>query len=763
MTITDDVAGTATGDVTYTFTFDKAVTGFDTSDIVVTGGTKGTFTAVSDTEYTLVVTPDSNSTTDITVDVAADVADASSGKGNLAATQSVQAVDTVLPAVTITDDTAGTATGDVTYTFTFDEAVTGFAASDITVTGGTKGTFTAVSATEYTLVVTPDSNSTTNITVDVAADVATDAAGNGNTAASQSVQAVDTVLPAVTITDDTAGTATGDVTYTFTFDEAVTGFAASDITVTGGTKGAFSAVSATEYTLVVTPDSNSITNITVDVAVDVATDAAGNGNTAASQSVQVVDTVLPAVTITDDTAGTATGDVTYTFTFDEAVTGFAASDIAVTGGTKGTFTAVSATEYTLVVTPDSNSTTNVTVDVAADVATDAAGNGNTAATQSVQAVDTVLPAVTITDDTAGTATGDVTYTFTFDEAVTGFAASDIAVTGGTKGTFTAVSATEYTLVVTPDSNSTTNITVDVAADVATDAAGNGNTAAAQSVQEVDTTPSDTVPPSLTITDDTAGTADQSVTFTFTFDEDVTGFDASDITVTGGTKSTFTAVSASEYTLVVTPFSDSTANITVDVAADVATDGAGNGNNAATQAVQAVDTPTYVVFDFVDGVSSDYTADATQNAFVAGEDYRIFLHVDSHGGYLNTSPQGGAAAGASWNNWSGWENLDSGDQIIVVGTDAATGVIGNNGNPVTSVGLYYPGAVVWRTDTNVTGPGGGADYLFYGGSVAFGRQYSTMSSFYTFVSGGSYGNVGSLVSHGYLPVFSGATLTSQGLV
>ncbi|WP_411877492.1 Ig-like domain-containing protein [Polaromonas sp. YR568] len=65
----------------------------------------------------------------------------------------------VLPTLTVTDSVAsGPTNAAVTYTFTFSEAVTGFDANDITVTNGTKGTFTPVSATEYRLVVTPTAN-----------------------------------------------------------------------------------------------------------------------------------------------------------------------------------------------------------------------------------------------------------------------------------------------------------------------------------------------------------------------------------------------------------------------------------------------------------------------------------------------------------------------------------------------------------------------------------------------------------------------------
>ncbi|MDX2176305.1 MAG: Ig-like domain-containing protein [Candidatus Sumerlaeia bacterium] len=70
------------------------------------------------------------------------------------------------------------------------------------------------------------------------------------------------------------------------------------------------------------------------------------------------------------------------------------------------------------------------------------------------------------------------------------------------------------------------------------------------------------------------------TFTFTFGEGVTGFDASDVAVTGGTKGTFTPVSASSYTLAVTG-TGGTVTASVGAAAATAASGSGNGNAAAT--------------------------------------------------------------------------------------------------------------------------------------------------------------------------------------
>ncbi len=76
--------------------------------------------------------------------------------------------------------------------------------------------------------------------------------------------------------------------------------------------------------------------------------AGGGGNDTPS------DTIAPSITITDDETGVGSivdGDITYTFTFNEAVTGFSADDIMVSNGEKGTFTTVSSTVYTLVITP----------------------------------------------------------------------------------------------------------------------------------------------------------------------------------------------------------------------------------------------------------------------------------------------------------------------------------------------------------------------------------------------------------------------------
>ena len=112
----------------------------------------------------------------------------------VAACGGAEPTDTVPPTVAITDNVAdATATGPVTFTFTFSEDVgTSFTAEDVTVTGGTAGTLTKVDATHYTMVVTPVASSTGTINVGVAATKFADLALNDNTAAATASQAFDT-------------------------------------------------------------------------------------------------------------------------------------------------------------------------------------------------------------------------------------------------------------------------------------------------------------------------------------------------------------------------------------------------------------------------------------------------------------------------------------------------------------------------------------------------------------------------------------------
>ncbi|MCU6713291.1 Ig-like domain-containing protein, partial [Paenibacillus sp. J5C_2022] len=92
---------------------------------------------------------------------------------------------------------------------------------------------------------------------------------------------------------------------------------------------------------------------------------------------------------------------------------------------------------------------------------------------------------------------------------------------------------------------------------------------------------DVTPPSVSISSaQSSPTNDSPINVTFTFSEAVTGFTSADISVTNGTADNLSTLDNRIYTADITPSGDG--EVKVGVAADVAFDGAANGNTAATE-------------------------------------------------------------------------------------------------------------------------------------------------------------------------------------
>ena len=167
-----------------------------------------------------------------------------------------------------------------------------------------------------------------------------------------------------------------------------------------------------------------------------------------------------------------------TVVFAEPVTDFMQSKLTVTGaGASITdWTPVDGgEEYTAEITPTAEGT--VTLSVAENVAQDAAGNQNTASPSRTVEIDMTPPSVTITGVPTGVQNSAFDVTVTFSEDVTGFTASDIALTnsGGTDTVVATATVTgsgkTYTATITPTGEGTLGI--QVPADAAVDAASNG--------------------------------------------------------------------------------------------------------------------------------------------------------------------------------------------------------------------------------------------------------------------------------------------------
>ncbi len=134
--------------------------------------------------------------------------------------------------------------------------------------------------------------------------------GSGSAPPEPAVTVVPTGAPVVTITKSAADTvATGPVTFSFSFNRDVgTSFTADDITVSGGSKGAFARVSGTSATLVVTPSADAAGTLVVSVPAGGVVDSVGNANAAAS-SEQAFNTVIRTslVNFSESPAPTLTG------------------------------------------------------------------------------------------------------------------------------------------------------------------------------------------------------------------------------------------------------------------------------------------------------------------------------------------------------------------------------------------------------------------------------------------------------------------------
>ena len=304
-----------------------------------------------------------------------------------------------------------------------------------------------------------------------------------------------------------------------------------------------------------------------------------------------------------------------TIQFSESVSGVGNSQLGIDDfvlSISGGAATLNAKDYVAEVTEDQTSwmikfsttgTANgseiLTVDLASDSSiVDGFGNFSVSGqiNNTVSLLDKIPPQITFTatDGTDfiadGSVTNDATLTlnFTASEVGTGFESDDVTVTNASITNFTASSDTVYSALLTPTAEG--DVTVAIDAGAFKDAANNSNIASTQFHWSYDITT-----PTITITadDDSSNvvingytTSDEFIKLNFTLSEssqdqnDTYDFTAEDLTVTGGVISNFLALSSTEYRATFTP--ESEGRTTIDVAANVFMDEAGNFNTAAPQ-------------------------------------------------------------------------------------------------------------------------------------------------------------------------------------
>ncbi|WP_225920093.1 Ig-like domain-containing protein [Pseudomonas vanderleydeniana] len=576
-----------------TITFSEAVTGFTLADL---NASHGSLSNLSSSDggitWTATFTPDANTNSSTNVITLANtgIADLAGNSGAGTTNSANFSIDTSRPTASIVVANPNLGIGQSSLvTITFSQAVTGFTNADLTVENGT---LSAVSSSDggitWTATFTPTSSlndATNHITLDNSGVQAASSgnAGSGTTASNNYV--IDTQRPTATIVvaNDHLGIG-GTSQVTITFSEAVTGFSNADLTTENGT---LSAVSSSDggitWTATLTPtagitqNNNHITLDNTGVA-----DMAGNaGSGTTSSNAYAVDSVRPTATIViADPVLSAGETTTVTITFSEAVTGFDNSDLSVANGTLSTLTSTDGgITWTGTFTPNTNvrDTTNV-IALNNTGYTDLAGNSGVGVTNSGNySIDTVRPTATVVVANPALNAGATSLvTITFSEAVTGFTNADLTVENGT---LSAVSSSDGGVTWTATFTPTTNVS-DTSNLITLDNSGvqNASGNAGSGTTSSNNYSIDTQRPNATIVvaNPNLGIG-QTTTVTITFNEAVSGFDLTDLSVANATLSNLTSSDGGKtWTATLTPtagLTDPTNLIVLDTA--LVSDAAGN--------------------------------------------------------------------------------------------------------------------------------------------------------------------------------------------
>jgi len=601
--------------IKFTATFNANVSDFQSADITLSG-LSGTYASVSGSGkvYTITVAGMSQSG-NVTVSIPANSAHDGSGKGNQASYNLENTIYFDKSSVTATISTANgqlnpATTSPVNFAVAFSKSVVDFDSTDLVVTstsGENLTTNVTGSDDSYNVAISGMTKSTL-ITVSLPAAAVHDASGNANlesTGTDNQVLFSDGTGPAVTINQAASQadpTPTGPINFAIIFDEPVENFNASSIDVVssaGETLTITLTGSGKEYNAAISGMTKQST-ITASVEAGAVQDIAGNISTASTSTDNHVtyDNVAPAVTV-NQAAGqsdpTTNSPINFTAIFSEPVVGFGNNNVTI-GGSAGADAAVvtgSGTTYNIAVS-GMKFTGDVNVSILANAVHDAAGNGVSHSTSSDNVViysDGKPLNVTVNQAAAQRdpiSSGPILFTVVFSKPVTDFIADDVHVvstTGGTISKSITGSGTTYTVSLSGMS-SPGKLTVTVLSGVAHDAARIPNAASTSTDNTVDfnnVRPTVTIEQAQSQKDPTNG---KTLHYTAVFSTAVTGFDASDILLTGTAVATTAGITdkgdSKTFDVAVTGM-QKTGTVVASVRDGVVEDIAGNTNTVSTSA------------------------------------------------------------------------------------------------------------------------------------------------------------------------------------
>ncbi|MCP1453587.1 Ig-like domain-containing protein [Pseudomonas kilonensis] len=687
-----------------TITFSEPVTGFTLADLTVANGSLSGLSTSDNITYTATLTPSAgiSDTTNLITLNNTGVVDGAGNVGSGTTDSNNYVVDTLRPTATIVVADNDLSVGETSLvTITFSEAVSGFDNSDLSIANGT---LSAVSSSDggitWTATFTPNLGVTDASNLIVLNNTGVnDGAGNTGTGTTNSNNyAIDTNVPTATIVVADTSLSIGETTVvTVTFNEAVSGFDNSDLTISNGTLSTMSSTDGgVTWTATFTP-SASISDTSNVITLDNTglINGAGNAGVGTTDSNNyAVDTVRPTATIVVADTAIAAGETSLvTITFSEAVTAFTSADLTVASGViSGLSSSDGGITWTATFTPTAGVTdTSNVISLNSGGIVDLAGNANVGTTDSNNyALDTERPTATIVLADSNLSVGETSLvTITFSEAVSGFDNSDLSIANGT---LSAVSSSDggltWTATFTPTLGvrDTSNLIILNNTGVS-DAAGNTGTGTTNSANyAIDTQ----VPTATIVVADTSLSIGETSQVTITFNEAVSGFDNSDLTISNGTLSN---VSSSDggvtWTATFTPsasISDTSNLITLDNTGVVNVSGnAGVGttdsNNYAIDTVRP--TATIVVADTAIAAGETSLVTITFNEAVTGfTDADLSIANGTLSGL--SSSDGGITWTATFTPTSGVTDTSN---VITLANSGVADLAGNAGSGTTDSNNY----------------------------------------------------------------------------
>ncbi|PIW59876.1 putative Ig domain-containing protein, partial [Shewanella sp. CG12_big_fil_rev_8_21_14_0_65_47_15] len=338
------------------------------------------------------------------------------------------------------------------------------------------------------------------------------------------------------------------------------------------------------------------TSCTFDVVLNLPANFVANGYSSVSSSVTaLVDATnttfepmyasflvntLSVVTGVDITSPTSDTNILMTIDFSDDVENFDVSDISVVNASLNAFTPVSAKQFTVEVTPLSDGM--VTLNIAAGVADDVLdANVKNAAALEISFEYQTTPLVPTPSLSIGTpssmlvSSAPVSFVIDYNDVETvNLTESDITVNSTSDANAATVTVqngdTSQPTVTLSDFSGNGTLGISIAANTARYSINLAPAAGPSDVFAVDTHK-----PTVTLS---SNSTEQITDFTVNilFEENVTGFDIGDLTISNGSLSNFQTLDAKNYSVLVSATGETT--VSIDVQDSVANDSAGNGNS-----------------------------------------------------------------------------------------------------------------------------------------------------------------------------------------